>query len=179
MKLKIISAGASAALYGMMMASAHAADVTIGEEVTRNGMKIGAVYIQPVNMEPEHSTPAGESDIHLEADVHAVRPNHNGFPEGSWIPYLKVAYVLEQPEKQWKKEGVLMPMVADDGPHYGDNVKLNGPGKYTLTFSFEPPIVNGFMRHTDKETGVDPWWKPFTLHYEFAWIGSTGKKGGY
>lgn len=179
MKLTIIGAAAAAALSGMMMAGAQAADVTIGEEVTRDGMKIGAVYIQPVTMEPDHSTPAAQSDIHLEADVHAVRPNPNGFPEGSWIPYLKVAYVLEQPEKHWKKEGVLMPMVADDGPHYGDNVKLNGPGKYRLTFSFEAPLVNGFMRHTDKETGVGPWWKPFLLKYEFAWVGSTGKKGGY
>ena len=28
-----------------------------------------------------------------------------------------------------------MPMVANDGPHYGDNVKLAGPGKYTLKLS--------------------------------------------
>lgn len=72
-----------------------------------------------------------------------------------------------------------MPMVASDGPHYGDNVALNGAGKYKLTFAFTPPSGHSFMRHVDKETGVAAWWEPFELHYDFAWIGSTGKKGGY
>ena len=52
-----------------------------------------------------------------------------------------------------------MPMVANDGPHYGDNVKLNGPGKYKLTLNVKPPSANPhahFGRHVDKETGVGP-----------------------
>ena len=35
-------------------------------------------------------------------------------------------------------------MVANDGPHYGDNVKLQGPGKYTLTFSVLPHSYMAF-----------------------------------
>jgi uncharacterized protein involved in high-affinity Fe2+ transport len=35
-----------------------------------------------------------------------------------------------------------------------------------------------FGRHVDKETGVAPWFAPFTLQYDFAFAG-TGKKGGY
>jgi len=34
------------------------------------------------------------------------------------------------------------------------------------------------MRHTDKETGVGPWWKPVDFHGDFKFVG-TGKKGGY
>ena len=35
-----------------------------------------------------------------------------------------------------------------------------------------------FGWHTDKETGVGPWFKPLTVQYEFTYAG-TGKKGGY
>jgi len=35
-----------------------------------------------------------------------------------------------------------------------------------------------FGRHTDKETGVGPWFKPYKLQYEFTYAG-IGKKGGY
>jgi len=75
--------------------------------------------------------------------------------------------------------GELMPMVANDGPHYGDNVKLLGVGKYHLRITVAAPGTEShFGRHTDKETGVESWFKPFTLDYEFAFTG-LGKKGGY
>ena len=44
--------------------------------------------------------------------------------------------------------------------------------------STAPGPGSRFGRHTDKETGVGPWFKPFTLDYEFAFTG-LGKKGGY
>lgn len=74
-----------------------------------------------------------------------------------------------------------MGMVASDGPHYGDNIKLNGPGKYHLTMTVKPPMQMGHMafgRHVDKETGVGAWFKPVTLEYDFPFAG-IGKKGGY
>lgn len=74
-----------------------------------------------------------------------------------------------------------MPMVANDGPHYGDNLKLAGPGKYRLTLTVSPPSANPhshFGRHVDKETGVGAWFAPFSADYEFIYAG-TGKKGGY
>jgi len=67
------------------------------------------------------------------------------------------------------------------GPHYGDNLKLLGPGKYTLKLHIAPPggqHGTQFGRHTDKETAVGPWFKPFDLEYTFAYAG-VGKKGGY
>ena len=69
-------------------------------------------------------------------------------------------------------------MVASDGPHYGANLKLDGAGKYHLTYHIDPPPYQGFYRHEDEETGVGRWWEPFDLSWEFAFVG-TGKKGGY
>lgn len=95
-------------------------------------MEIGAVYLQPITMDPEGMMrKASDSDIHLEADIHAVKDNPTGFAQGDWMPYLQVTYKLtKQGDAKWKAEGDLMGMVESDGPHYGDNIKLNGPGKY-------------------------------------------------
>jgi uncharacterized protein involved in high-affinity Fe2+ transport len=145
-------------------------------------MEIAAVYLQPVPMEPAGMMKAvAESDIHLEADIHAQSDNHSGFPDGAWIPYLGVTYEITKQGGTQKLSGELMPMVANDGPHYGDNVKLSGPGKYVLKLSISPPGASPqshFGRHTDKETGVGPWFKPFTVQYDFTYAG-IGKKGGY
>lgn len=65
------------------------------------------MYLQPITMAVEgkhemHHLAADKSDIHLEADIHAVEENPNGFAEGDWIPYLKVDYKvtkLDDPKK--------------------------------------------------------------------------------
>jgi uncharacterized protein involved in high-affinity Fe2+ transport len=165
-----------------LAAAAQAAEYPIGKPTDRDGMEIGAVYLQPVEMEPAGMMPAAkDSDIHLEADIHATAGNTNGFPEGEWIPYLVVKYELQKQGSSKVISGTLMPMVANDGPHYGDNVKLEGPGKYHLKYTIQPPTANPmshFGRHVDKETGVGAWFKDFELQYDFAYAG-TGKKGGY
>lgn len=161
-------------------APAFAGEHPIGKAVEISGMRIGGVYLQGVLMDPVNETCGpNDADIHLEADVHALKGNPNGFGAGEWVPYLSVHYVLTKPGSDFKSEGPLVPMVADDGPHYGRNVKMAGPGKYHVSMTFEPPVVNGFYRHTDKETGVGQWWQPFTQEWDFAYVGSTGKKGGY
>lgn len=160
----------------------QAAETPIGKHQIVSGMEIGAVYLQPVKMEPDGMMKrVDQSDIHLEADIHAVKNNTNGFAEGDWMPYLVVKFELTKVGSSFKLEGDLMPMVANDGPHYGDNVKLDGPGKYKLKFTVQPPSANAhahFGRHVDKETGVGAWFKPFDLNYDFTFAG-TGKKGGY
>ncbi|WP_269497529.1 iron transporter [Castellaniella sp. S9] len=165
-----------------LAASAAAAEYPIGEPTEINGLEVAAVYLQPVEMEPAGvMRDAKDSDIHLEADIHATADNQNGLPEGAWAPYLNIQYVLQKQGSDQVHKGDLMPMVANDGPHYGDNVKLDGPGKYRLTFvigSPETAPMNHFGRHVDKETGVAPWFKTFETHYEFVYAG-TGKKGGY
>ncbi len=162
--------------------TASALEYPIGKPHTINGMEIAAVYLQPIEMAPGGMMrPATESDVHIEADIHASGNNVNGFPEASWIPALCIKYEIRKQGSEQKAGGDAMAMVASDGPHYGDNVKLMGPGKYTLKFMIEPPGCGAdahFGRHTDRETGVQPWWQPFTVEYEFTYVG-VGKKGGY
>ena len=174
----------SLALAGVLSLAlpAMALEYPIGAPHNVAGMEVGAVYLQPVEMEPDgHMRKVAESDIHLEADIHALASNVNGYAEGAWIPFLLVKYELTKKGSNDIIQGDMMPMVASDGPHYGDNVKLMGPGKYTLVLTVLPPSQNPqahFGRHVDKETGVAPWFKPFTASYDFTYAG-TGKKGGY
>jgi uncharacterized protein involved in high-affinity Fe2+ transport len=167
----------------LVVGQAQAVEYPIGVPQQRYGMEIVAVYLQPVTMEPDGMMkPPEQSDIHLEADIHALANNPNGFGEGDWMPYLKIEYTLIKEGAPDKIAGEFMPMVASDGPHYGDNVKLKGPGKYRLTYRISPPTASGghahFGRHTDRLTGVRPWFKPFEVEFEFTFVG-IGKKGGY
>jgi uncharacterized protein involved in high-affinity Fe2+ transport len=111
----------------------------------------------------------GDDVIHLEADVHATADNVFGFPDGAWVPYLTIGYRLEKLGGDWRAEGTLKPMVAKDGPHYADNIRMAGPGQYRLTYSFSPPAGPAFFRHVDQETGVPDWWQPFTQTFTFAY----------
>ncbi len=169
------------ALAGILLSTLplYAIETPIGEPVERNGMEIAAVYLQPIVMEPEGSyLPREKADIHLEADIRALRRNPNGFGAGEWIPYLTITYTLINLDTGQRQEGSLMPMVANDGPHYGANVKMMGIGNYRLIYRIEPPVKKGFGRHTDRETGVAPWWGPFEVEWTFQYFG-PGKKGGY
>lgn len=167
---------------GLSAGSAFAKEYPIGKPQKQAGMEIAAVYLQPVEMAPAGMMrDAKESDVHLEADIKAAGDNKNGFAEGDWIPYLGVAYELSKSGTDEVRKGDFMPMVANDGPHYGDNVKLMGPGKYKLKLTVSAPDANPhahFGRHVDKETGVAEWFKTFSLEYEFTYAG-TGKKGAY
>ena len=96
----------------------------------------------------------GPFDAHLEVDIHADKDNKQGFNPGAWVPYLTVSYQIVKEGSDWSTFGTMMAMSANDGPHYGINVKFNGPGKYRISLKILPPPYNGFFRHTDKETGV-------------------------
>lgn len=155
-----------------------AKEFPIGERQTVNGMEIAAVYLQPVEMDPMFMEGRQETDIHLEADIHAAKGNKNGFGAGEWVPYLLIRYTLINIEKGGVVSGMLEPMVASDGPHYGAQIKMPGPGKYKVIYYINPPNYNRMTRHTDKETGVGEWWAPFKAEWEFTYLG-FGKKGGY
>jgi uncharacterized protein involved in high-affinity Fe2+ transport len=164
------------------LSAAQAKEYPIGKPQSAGGMEVGAVYLQPIEMDPPGMMRAAkDSDVHLEADIKAEKGNKNGFAEGDWMPYLGVTYELSKAGDSQVQKGDFMPMVANDGPHYGDNVKLMGPGKYKLKLTISPPSKNAhahFGRHVDKETGVAEWFDTFSLEYEFTYAG-TGKKGAY
>ena len=178
----LLAASALLTLAAGLASPALAKEYPIGKPQTQGGMEVAAVYLQPIEMEPAGMMrAASDSDVHLEADIKATKDNKNGFAKGDWVPYLVVNFTLTKEGAGEVAKGPFMPMVANDGPHYGDNVKLAGPGKYTLTLDVAPPSANAhahFGRHVDKETGVGPWFQPFTVKYDFVYAG-TGKKGGY
>jgi uncharacterized protein involved in high-affinity Fe2+ transport len=166
-----------------LLAATHsyAKEYPIGEPQQCAGMEVGAVYLQPISMDPPGMMrAAAESDVHMEADISALENNAHGFQEGSFVPYLNISYRLQKTGSEQVLEGDFHAMVANDGPHYGDNLKLMGPGQYQLTYWVSAPGGHGshFGRHTDKETGVAPWFERCELHYSFTFAG-IGKKGGY
>ncbi|TXI93050.1 MAG: hypothetical protein E6Q33_04925 [Neisseriales bacterium] len=157
-------------------------------------LSVGTVYLQPINMAPVGMMrPRDKSDIHLEIDIHAkANLKSRGFAPGDWLPNANVTYSIQKigsntpiqcgMDKAGKPMTTcrLMAMVASDGAHYGDNVKLDGPGFYVATFDAKTDPMN-FGWHTDTDSKVlgteyvD--WK-FKQSYLFKFTG-IGKKGGY
>jgi uncharacterized protein involved in high-affinity Fe2+ transport len=152
------------------MSAAIAREFYIGGPVHQYDMEIVANYLVGVEMAPMLSDMAhGPDVIHVEADVHATADNVYGYPDGAWIPYLTIGYVLEKKNSAWRVSGTLKAMEAKDGPHYADNIKMDGPGDYRLVYKFEAPDLAGFSRHVDQETGVPEWWAPFTQEFAFSY----------
>jgi periplasmic iron binding protein len=150
--------------------SAMAREYFVGGPVHQHDMEIVANYLVGIEMAPMRPDMVHGADvIHLEADVHATADNVYGIPDGAWVPYLTIEYTLSKVGTVWQATGKLVPMTAKDGPHYANNLKMNGAGKYRVTYRFTPPEANGFLRHTDKETGVPAWWQPFSQSFDFEY----------
>jgi hypothetical protein len=136
-------------------------------ETERNGMLITAVWLPPIQME-DQQLPQHTHVIHLEADIHALPGNKNGFGMGAWIPYLTVTYEIRPVAATGEAiRGEMLPMVAKDGPHYGATIEMPEAGKYQLTYRIDNPSKKGFGRHNDPITGVDPWWDAFEVTFDF------------
>jgi uncharacterized protein involved in high-affinity Fe2+ transport len=147
-----------------------ALEVPIGKPKTLHSLRIAAVYSEAIAMDEYWGgPPPGEADIHLEADIHAIKGNQYGFRAGEWISYLSINYTLELLGTDKKLSGQLWQMMAKDGPHYGLNLKMLGPGRYRLTYRIGSPSEWGLSRHTDRESGVDPWWEPFEVEWTFQY----------
>jgi uncharacterized protein involved in high-affinity Fe2+ transport len=157
-----------AASISLLPALATAGEFYIGEPVEQDDLQIVPNYLTGIEMDKmPPGMESGADTVHLEADVHATKDEKHGFAEDAWIPYLTIRFTLTKDGSNFKKTGVLAPMTAGDGPHYANNVKMAGPGKYELTYVISPPSSNGFIRHTDKATGVPAWWTPITAHWTF------------
>ncbi len=150
--------------------AAQAREYPIGGPVHAHDMEIAANYLVGVRMQPmSPDMPMGPDVVHLETDIHATADNTYGFADGAWIPYLSITYALEKQGSGWHSAGRMLPMTAKDGPHYANDVKMEGPGSYTVTLRYESPETNGFRRHVDQETGVPGWWQPFTERFTFKY----------
>ena len=142
----------------------------LGYAVLVGPLKVGGVYFQPVDMEPEVGTPAADSSMHVEADIHAVKDNNLGFGTGEFVPGLTVDYTIADKSGNVVQQGTLMPMNASDGPHYGLNLPKLDAGTYDVTFTIKPP--SGWLLHTDKATGVEGrfWTEPLVAEFpDWQW----------
>jgi len=142
----------------------------LGDDVLVGPLKVGGVYFQPVDMEPEVGTPAADSSMHVEADIHAVKDNNLGFGTGEFVPGLTVDYTIADKSGNVVQQGTLMPMNASDGPHYGLNLPKLDAGTYDVTFTIKPP--SGWLLHTDKATGVEGrfWTEPLVAEFpDWQW----------
>ena len=142
----------------------------LGDDVTVGPLTVGGVYFQPVDMEPEVGTPAADSSMHIEADIHAAKDNNLGFGVGDFVPGLTVDYTIADKSGNVVQQGTLMPMNASDGPHYGLNLPKLDAGTYDVTFTIKPP--SGWLLHTDKTTGVEGrfWTEPLVAEFpDWQW----------
>lgn len=126
-------------------------EIPIFEDEEVGFMNVSAVYFQPVPMAPGQEN-FEDFDIHLECDVSAME-NNLGYGLGDWIPYLTVDYKVVGSDGTTAAEGSFMAMSASDGPHYGANIKLPDADTYSLTLTFHSPAENGYLIHSDAETG--------------------------
>ncbi|HSZ73945.1 MAG TPA: iron transporter [Rhizomicrobium sp.] len=151
--------------------AAHAAEeFNIGAPVMQSGLKIVPNYLTGIEMDRHPpGMDMGKDNVHLEADVHATKDEPHGFSPDEWIPYLTIDFTLTKKGSTYKKTGTLYPMTAKDGPHYANNVDMDGPGTYELTYKISPPSTNGFIRHIDAASGVPAWWSPVTAHWTFVY----------
>ncbi len=137
------------------------------------------IWIEPVTMAPNPTMNMNQKpDIHNELDQHAIKGDKMGFGAGGWIPNCEFACTISKRHSKWRIVFSMMSMVANDGPHYGRNIALDGPGIYDEMCEIDPPDWRGFFRHTDKNSGVGPFFKPYTIKGSFKFMGS-GKAGGY
>lgn len=148
-----------------------------GPQIAGDYIEVAAVYFQAVDM--EHGTmampPASESDMHFEIDIKTTeKAKEIGFEADQFLPYLKITPKLTEKNTGKVVElGTLMPMIASDGPHYGNNIKLE-PGLYTVELTIQSP-ADDFMLHTGKDTsGVQGrfWSEPLKVTFDnFEWDG--------
>ena len=180
---------------GNLIALAVYADHPIAKpKIYQNKVETAIIWVEKVTMAP---MPTANKDAHIvgvdptvnpkkvhlgvihnEIDQHAIKGDKMGFGAGGWLADCEVACVIHKRHSKWSTVFSMMSMVANDGPHYGRNVQLDGPGVYEETCEIDPPDWRGFFRHTDKESGVGPFFKPYTISGSFRYMGS-GKAGGY
>ena len=126
-------------------------EIPIFEDEELAFINLSAVYFQPVPMAPGQES-IEDFDLHLEADIAALE-NDLGYGVGDWVPYLTVDYKVVGSNGEVAAEGSFMPMAASDGPHYGANIKLPEADTYSITFTIHSPAENGYLIHSDAETG--------------------------
>ena len=134
-------------------------------------LNVNGVYFQPVPMSGGFEN-YEDFNLHFEADVSALE-NNLGYGVGDWVPYMTVDYELTGKNSGTVVSGTFMPMNADDGNHYGANLKMDVADTYSVKLPFHSPAENGFLIHLDDETGpggkLDDYQWPLVLELPDIW----------
>lgn len=144
---------------------------------TADILEVDAVYFQAIDMEHGSTAlpPASQSDMHFEIDI---QTNENardvGFEAEEFMPYLQIdVQMIEKNTGEVVDIGTLMPMIASDGAHYGNNISLE-PGLYTVELTIHSP-ADDFMLHTGKDSSAVKgrfWTEPLQVTFDnFEWDG--------
>lgn len=173
------SAAADASANGEEKDTAGINELPVGDSgpQTNGPLTIDLVYFQAVDM--EHGSmampPASESDMHFEVDVATTEEATEwGYEADQFLPYLQIKAVATNKDTGEEIDlGTMMPMIASDGPHYGNNISL-APGNYDVKITVASP-ADDFMLHTGKDSsGVKGrfWTEPLTFEFEnWQWDG--------
>jgi uncharacterized protein involved in high-affinity Fe2+ transport len=88
------------------------------------------------------------------------------------ITYAPVFATIRDSAGSVVYSGSMQPTIsAFEGPFYGNNVRLPGAGRYTLTLRIDPPHQ---ARHLEYQ---HVWLKPHTVIEHFSWRPATGAGG--
>lgn len=137
---------------------------------TNGPLTIDLVYFQAVDL--EHGSmampAASDSDMHFEVDVATTEEATEwGYEADQFLPYLEIRAVVTNTDTGEEIDlGTMMPMIASDGPHYGNNISL-APGNYDVLVTVASP-ADDFMLHTGNDTsGVTGRFWTDSLTFEF------------
>jgi hypothetical protein len=129
---------------------------------TWQGMKIEARTMTPVpfvvyngSSEQTIKPPKG-TNFHLMVMLNDAHTNVAIPYAGVWATFSKDGKTVYD-ERQYPMLSAFM------GPHYGNNVKLDGPGKYKLTLLISPPVA---ARHIEYK---NVWLHPHRVTVSFNW----------
>ena len=144
---------------------------------TNGPLTVDAVYFQAIDLEHGSMSmpPASESDMHFEIDVATTEEATEwGYEADQFLPYLDIKAVATNTDTGEETDlGTMMPMIASDGPHYGNNISLD-PGNYDVELTIASP-ADDFMLHTGKDSsGVKGrfWAEPLKFEFKnWQWDG--------
>ena len=128
-------------------------------------------FFQPGEMAPNPNAMMkmrkyADSQMHLELDLKANEFGTNwGYAMDETPANLPIMYQLSDASGKAVAKGMMTPMNAIDGSHYGTNLPkdtIKEPGKYMMKITIYPP--KNYDMHKDYITGVpaDGWFKPLT-----------------
>ncbi|MDO5747168.1 MAG: iron transporter [Actinomycetaceae bacterium] len=112
-----------------------------------------------------------DSQMHLELDLKAnAYATNYGYSVDETPANLHIMYLLTKEDGSEVDSGMMMPMNAIDGSHYGTNLKkdtITEPGKYKMKITIFPP--KNYDLHSDYITGVpvSEWFKPLTVEKDW------------